>query len=236
MKKLPDHLPKDNSWDKILEKGTFENQLNSLIPDLPVFEPNSNSWAKIEAKIAQDQPKPVFWLRKVAAVLLVFLIGLAWVISHQSSSDKSITTETNLLSETEQITEPVTVTPVIPKSETSENVPSNESPKTQISESQHAVVPQKKTADPVPIIALELPELEIPKPEIKRPELAQISKASGAALPEERKTLHQVSISWRKTKPGLKVTTSFGKMESELAPQPSASTSQTNQLILEINN
>jgi hypothetical protein len=53
-------------------------------------------------------------------------------------------------------------------------------------------------------LSLQLPETEAPETQIQ-------------------KTMHQVTISWSKIKPGLQVKTSFGRMESELGQKPQAS-------------
>src|SRR5690606_1661268 len=84
--------------------------------------------------------------------------------------------------------------------------------------------------------------IEAPKMTLPEVVLSQ-SKSISLERPETQmqesvppQTLHQVSISWNKIKPGLQVKTSFGRAEAELEPKQQASTGDLTPLKVDIYN
>lgn len=102
-------------------------------------------------------------------------------------------------------------------------------------------IPEKKISPKI-TTKRHVENIEVPK--ISLPELKpNISKNLSLSLPEPQmtepsqpKTLHQVSISWSKIKPGLQITTPFGRKEIDPTNKTQASNASESQIILEKNN
>lgn len=221
MKKLPDHSPKASAWEDLLKKGTFESQLENHLPTLPQFAPQDAAWERITAELDRKKVIPL-WIRwsAAAAVIAILLFSLISI----NRTDNGIEKQELLTENPAEIDN--SAIPVVPS-----EVPTNKEPITDISEK----ASEKKVKRSVEII-------EVPKMTLPDFELSQ-SKNLSLEIPETKapeaqiqKTLHQVSISWSKIKPGLQVKTSFGRRESELGQKPQASATENSQIKLEINN
>lgn len=104
MKNLPEHKPRENSWEKIMEKKGFEFQLNENLKKLPVHVPSDLVWEKIEKEL-ESQRRIFPWKAfSIAASFVAFLL-LAFYLSKQNARiedpPKSIShvTSESLLSE-----------------------------------------------------------------------------------------------------------------------------------------
>lgn len=225
MKKLPEHSPRPSAWDEILKKGEFDSQLGPHLSKLPQFSPQDAAWERITAELDRKKVIPI-WVRwaTAAAVLAILLLS---ALSLDKSGDAI----------REQ--QPVAENPTEKENVAVEVVPS-ESPKIEEtvalnSEKVRNATSSRKTKRTMEVI-------EVPKMTLPELELSQ-SKNLSIEIPERQihessptKTLHQVSISWSKIKPGLQVKTSFGRMGSELGQKPQASATENSQITLEINN
>lgn len=217
MKKLPDHSPKASAWEDLLKKGTFESQLENHLPTLPQFAPQDAAWERITAELDRKKVIPL-WIRwsAAAAVIAILLFSLISI----NRTDNGIEKQELLTENPAEIDN--SAIPVVPS-----EVPTNKEPITDISEK----ASEKKVKRSVEII-------EVPKMTLPDFELSQ-SKNLSLEIPETKapeaqiqKTLHQVSISWSKIKPGLQVKTSFGRRESELGQKPQASATENSQIDL----
>ncbi len=226
MKKLPEHSPKASAWEDLLKKASFESQLENHLPTLPQFAPQDAVWEKITAELDRKKVVPI-WLRwsAAAAVIAILLFSLISIFRTEDKIQDQV-----LLSE-----KPIEVgnsTVVAVPSETptnTENIAANaENAPLKFS-------PEEKPKRSIEII--EAPKMTLPDLELSQSKNLSL-KIPKTIVPEAQvqKTLHQVSISWSKIKPGLQVKTSFGRSESELGQKPQASTTQNSQITLEINN
>jgi len=204
MKNLPnDHSPKEDSWQKILAKMSFESQLERHIPTLPMFEPNEKSWAGITEKL-DEKKKVVLWPYFSLAAALIGGILVATVIFNSENvilDDISIQNELTTIRDLEIPIE--IITPAIEAPEKS--VPSE--------------VKILKTTE------LQKQDEEVPQASIEVPELELIALESELIIPEkikptldsvpqsDPKTLHEVTISWGLKPAKFQVKTGFGKQD-----------------------
>jgi hypothetical protein len=202
MKNLPnDHTPKEDSWEKILAKMSFDNQLEGHIPNLPMFEPNAESWAGITEKL-DEKKKVLRWPYFSLAAALTGGILIATIIFN---SEKVITENTlmqNDLTTIEDLMMPIEIiTPEIQAPE--KPVPS------EVKISRTAKL--QKPDEEVPLVAIEVPELELIALEPELIILEKMSPTLDSALKTDSKTLHEVTISWGLKPNNFQVKTSFGK-------------------------
>ena len=86
MKKLPEHSPKESTWEDLLKKGTFETQLKNHLPTLPQFAPQDPAWERITAELDRKKVIPI-WLRWSAAVAVIAILWFS-LISINGTDDK----------------------------------------------------------------------------------------------------------------------------------------------------
>lgn len=228
MKNLKDHSPNPDSWEKIVQRSDFESQLGNHLTRLPQYSPNEEAWERITSEMDRKKTIP-FWIKcSVAASLLGFLLvggmGLKNLNSDVDNKTQDLVTENNI--------EPAEIER---RESTLESSQSTSSTVTTIEFPLEASTQTKPVTRKVEVI--EIPKINLP--ELTPNHLDNLS----ISLPEEKisepsklKTLHEVSISWSKHKPGFQVKTSFGRNEGIPSPQPQASTPPPRPLILEINN
>jgi hypothetical protein len=204
MKNLPnDHTPKEDSWEKILAKMSFDNQLEGHIPNLPMFEPSAESWEKINAKL-EGKKSTTFWpyLGLAAGLISILLISkFAWNnvdIVEIPISDRNSLTEITIIDMPIQMKFQVESKPEIAKTISSYSKP-------------------KKITEPLkeelPEISIEVPNFEfiaIGTPLIV-PEVKNYSEEFENQ--NQTKTLHEVTISWGFESTKFQVKTTFGKSD-----------------------
>ena len=217
MKKLPEHSPKASAWEDLLKKGTFENQLDSHLPTLPQFAPQDAAWERITAELDRKKVIPI-WIRwsAAAAAIAILLFSLISIDrTDEKIQDREVLTENPVEIDNSAVEVLPSEAPNVKETITAsvENAPQKSSPKRKTKRSMEIIEAPKMTLPDIELSQSKNVTLKIPEP--KAPE-AQIQE-----------TLHQVSISWSKIKPGLQVKTSFGRMESELGQQPKASVTVT---------
>ncbi len=226
MKKLPDHSPKTSSWDDILKRMDFDSQVSGHLPNLPQFSPKDDTWERIAAELESKKTVPI-WMpwSAAAAVVAILLLAAFWLKSSNQDIQKQQLTSGLPAMSAQRNAEPASPEPLT---------------KVEITEANSKSIPQKPTPKKKPeqmVAIIEVPEMTLPEVELWQ------SKNISLQLPEEQskdsvpaKTLHQVSISWSKIKPGLQVKTSFGRAEAELGQKPQASTDRIDPLNEEKNN
>ncbi|HSF52797.1 MAG TPA: hypothetical protein VLA71_03545 [Algoriphagus sp.] len=228
MKNLKEHSPNPDSWGKIVQRSDFESQLGSHLSQLPLYSPNEDAWERITLEMDRKKTIPIWIKWGVAASLLGFLLVGGMALNNLNSDVENKTQDLV----TESNSEPAEKER---KESTLESSQSASPTVTTIEFPQEASTPEKPVSRKVELI--EIPKINLP--EVKPNHLNNLS----LSLPEEKisepsklKTLHEVSISWSKHKPGLQIKTSFGRNEGIPSPQPQASTPPPRPLILEINN
>lgn len=226
MKKLPEHSPKHDTWERILSRGEFESQLDTHLPNLPQYQPKQLTWERITEKLDQKKATPVWipWSIAAAVVAILFLTGIdqEWI----GKEAKELSPLTNRQNDAPN---PDIQIPFEEKAQVAEMESTN--PENEAKDS-----PKRKPA-PRAIETIEVPKMALP--ELNLAQTGNLSleiQESQILEPSPPKTLHQVSVSWSKIKPGLQVKTTFGRKEAELGQKPQASADPAGQLILEINN
>lgn len=225
MKKLPDHSPKTSAWEDLLKKMDFDSQVSGHLPNLPQFSPKDGTWERIAAELGPKKVVPIWMPWSAAAAVAILLLAVFGLNS--SNKDKQ---RQQLTSERAPKSDQKNLETVSPESsspgEIAEAIPKNFSQKPTL----------KKKPERLEEI-VEVPEMNLPEIELLQ------SKNISLQLPEEQtkdripaKTLHQVSISWTKIKPGLQVKTSFGRTEDELGQKPQASADRIEPFTIGINN
>ena len=155
---LPEHLPKEDLWEKVLNKKSLDSQITDFKSMLPLAYPKEGLWMDIE-KGLNKRKRIVLWSRilRAAAVLLLGLWGAKALLTTPLSRETTyLTTE---LSEGFGRTTPA-VTPIFTPKTNEKTIPviSNKSQPIQF--------------NPIETIEIREPEevkyiqIEIPLPEI----------------------------------------------------------------------
>jgi hypothetical protein len=230
MKNLKEHTPNPNSWERILKQSQFENQLANHLDRLPQYPPNDESWGKITEAMDRKRIVPIWLKWGVAASIVGILIIAGISVSNIETDPKSQITQVlpDQASGNLQKNESGNSTKILP----SDAFPPNESAQITSKESVASKKPTKRKVEIIEIPKINLPEL---KPNISENLSINIPEPQPSE-PSQAKTLHQVNISWSKIKPGLQVTTSFGRKEINPTTKTQASANSQSQITLEINN
>lgn len=85
MYKLPEHEPSDELWNNI-EAKLNEDAWQKVLQELPQYEPQAESWEQIEAKISHKTISLLTWKWAVVAAIVVFTIGLWWMVMFNNQS------------------------------------------------------------------------------------------------------------------------------------------------------
>ncbi|MDQ3102203.1 MAG: hypothetical protein M3R08_12505 [Bacteroidota bacterium] len=88
IKGLPVHLPRQDHWEQINAALDLDDQLQLMIPELPIHEPSDLLWGRIESSLHPVGERstglriiPLFkYTAAVAASLLFFFLGRHWFI------------------------------------------------------------------------------------------------------------------------------------------------------------
>jgi hypothetical protein len=201
--RLDDHTPRAYSWDKILGRMSFEDQLQGHTANLPEFGPNTNSWEKISAKLEDKKPIPLYsYFGLAAGVIGILLVSnLVW---NEKSSDFPQMTAPHSLTEISTLDLPFEYKFQIPQKPEKTSLIVQPSIRKQILEIKDSTLPKVEIEAPkIEFIALSL-ELIIP---VQKDSLGKIS------MQAEQKTLHEVTISWSIKPSKFQVKTGFGKSD-----------------------
>lgn len=180
------YSPKEDSWNKILQKQDFESQLKQNLKKLPEFEPAPFAWGAIEEKL-EKKKRAVVWRPFLIAASLTGLFLLAFylirqgaVISDEQDMPQEILTEAPVIKLEE--TNPGSTSEEIIPSKT-ETQPKPNSKKT----------PNRQSFEPIKVPNTTLAfsqDLEVNPPDLQpRNPIESI-----AVAPNE--SYHRVAISW----------------------------------------
>ncbi len=229
MKNLPEHNPKQSAWEDLLKRREFDPQLNDHLSKLPQYFPQDDAWERISGRLENKKPIPLWirWFAAASVVGIVFISGITqnWFVGVNQNEQNLANISNNKIDD------------LMPKSQIQavetesdpEIIPPN-------IENLSSEALGKKTISRL-IEQIDLPEISLPAIELSAsPNLTLEISESDRPVPPPQKTLHQVSISWSKIKPGIQVKTPFGRQDSELGQKQQASTDQIGHVILEIQN
>lgn len=199
---LNELTPKPESWDNILGRISFENQLQDHLTNLPEFSPEEESWSKIEGRFVEKKPILVWQSLKIAAGIIGILLAAGWVIYNSKSVNETNPDVHPLVTVVKKEIHLILEKPSVQESEI-RKVPKL-SP----------LVPQRE--EELELATLELPEIKSIafEPEILLPELTSNQDEKPELIP--KKTLHEVTISWGIESSKPKIGTSFGRQNSNL--------------------
>ncbi|MBN7811376.1 hypothetical protein J0A68_10435 [Algoriphagus sp. H41] len=221
MKKLPEHSPKEGTWENILRQGDFDLQCRSLLGNLPDYAPRADAWAELEKKLSKRE-KPVFFVYwKTAAAISLVLAAMAWLLLDSQKMPKSQSTGPVLShGAPEQLS--------VPAEKPLERAEPIESSSTPALLSAEAEIPKvnprpadqaEEKTDPRPEhTPVELPERDLPSPSLA------MAEPTIESLPlETRDTRHEVRISWgmQPEKPKPRATFGIGRPETTQETQVS---------------
>ncbi|QYH39763.1 hypothetical protein GYM62_13580 [Algoriphagus sp. NBT04N3] len=75
MKNLPQHTPKSDSWDKIMQQQDFDAQLDKNLNELPSYSPSDLTWNRIEKELDNEKIgigwKPFLIAASITGLLLL---------------------------------------------------------------------------------------------------------------------------------------------------------------------
>ncbi len=199
---LNEHTPKPESWDNILERISFENQLQDHLPNLPEFSPDEEAWSEIEGRLEEKKPILYWQSLKIAAGIIGILLASGWVIYNWKSVNETNPKGHPLITAVKK------EIPLILKKPTVQVSEITKVPKLK------PVVSQMK--DELQLANLKVPEIEFTafKLEILLPEPTLNHEEKPEPIP--KKTLHEVTISWGIESSKPKIGTSFGRQDRYL--------------------
>lgn len=196
-KHLPEYLPKENLWEKILAKKSLDGQVGDLKSQLPLSYPKEDLWVDIE-KSLNKRKTILLWSRivSVAAVLVVGLWGATALFNIPAGID-TIYLTTEISQDFGKYTpeiQPIT----IPKEE----------------EDKKAKNKNQKTKRPFKAVKkIEIPELEsggpfqveIPLPEISFAEVDRRTKNIDGFSDTTYQGKKTIAITWDKQPKRIKI-------------------------------
>ena len=184
------HNPNPELWNKILERKTFDKQLEENSRKLPLREPNAEIWGQIEKRL-EEPKRPVIYFYLGAAAIAMFMLfsGIAYFFPAKEDE------KTPLLTEKTASTAPkdsAARKSINPPSKTSEKITTKELPPSKVAISsplkREKIVPIE--AEPIVLSPLQIKkEHTIAKASIYRP------------MADDIKNYHEVKITWEAEKP-----------------------------------
>ncbi|GAB2626674.1 hypothetical protein [Belliella aquatica] len=82
--RLPEHLPDEIVWDRILDKKSLDQQVSNLKNQLPIHTPKENLWFGIQKGIERKKRIIAFYRFSAAAVFLFGIWGMIWLAKQQN--------------------------------------------------------------------------------------------------------------------------------------------------------
>ena len=88
------HNPNPELWNKILERKTFDKQLEENSRKLPLREPNAEIWGQIEKRL-EEPKRPVIYFYLGAAAIAMFMLfsGIAYFFPAKEDEKTPLLTE-----------------------------------------------------------------------------------------------------------------------------------------------
>lgn len=199
---LNEFEPKPETWDNILGRISFENQLQDHLPNLPEFSPDEETWPKI-VDCLEKKKLILFWQSlKIAAGIIGILLASGWVI-YNWKSENVTNPEVHPLTTVVKKEIPVIL----------EKPPIQES---EIIKDPKLIPVISGRLEEFPLAPLEVPEMELiaaePENLLQEPTINQEEKPE--LIP--KKTLHEVTISWGIESSKPRIGTSFGRQNPYL--------------------
>lgn len=195
------HNPNSELWNKILERKTFDKQLEENSRKLPFREPNTEIWGQIEKRL-EEPKRPVIWyyIGAAAIAMLMLFSGIAYFFPAQVDEKKPLLTEKTVSTAPDGS---ATRKPSNPPSKTSEEITMNELPPSKVAIS--SPLKREKIA-PIEAERMVLSPVQIKKEHTI--EEAGIYRPMAVNI----KTYHEVKITWEAEKP-KSVSSPFGRKE-----------------------
>mgnify|MGYP000212251546 CR=1 FL=1 len=109
-KNWKEYSPREDAWDKIMQKKDFDSQLSKNLNELPEHSPSDFAWNRIEEKL-EDKKKGFVWRPFLIAASLTGLFLLAFyqirqgtvIIDSQQQTDELMAdNQSPLINETEE--------------------------------------------------------------------------------------------------------------------------------------
>lgn len=226
---MNEYSPKPDLWSKIQQRKDFDSQVKAHVSNLPERMPKADLWSAIEPLLDQKTPVIPLWKYGMAAASIALILAfssIAYLHLGEKVVNTQLSTEANTTAPTHSI---------IDENVNTETGPSYAEPKQIAMEKPQTMVTQKQSNKREMASPIQLPEPDLTDLNIEN---IFISEVIIPPTPEKEvpKTLHQVSISWSKIKPRMKVKTQFGQQELELGQKSQASVDPIGQVTIEINN
>jgi len=205
MKNLPEHEPRSNSWEKLMQKKDFDSQLCKNLNELPSYSPSDFAWERIEEKL-EDQKRVFPWKEFLIAASLAGFFLIAFFLLRQETviidSPKPISQaiqERQLPEKSIQPARPDTVENTSIQIKEKESLSNGEIKKQRIRDNGLAV------SNRLPISVQKVPTSK---------GLKLDSREKYAPANEVREeTYHSVAISWELDKIKFQVKTNFGAQD-----------------------
>lgn len=214
-KNWKEYSPKDNSWEKIMQKQDFESQLAQNLKKLPEHSPSDFAWGAIEEKLEKKKRLIVFRPFLIAASLTGLFLLAFYLIRQGAAVLETPNVPQEILANTPALEEVKTPTP----GEAEKVILEQETPTKQVNPEQKI---QRKSIQPIQVSASQLAFEQDFQP---KPLDLQKRNPYMAALVTPKESYHRVAISW-----GLKQKTQLklGAQSEELIGQTEILTAQEN--------
>ncbi|AKP49614.1 hypothetical protein [Cyclobacterium amurskyense] len=184
------HNPNPELWNKILERKTFDKQLEENSRKLPIREPNTEIWGQIEKRL-EEPKRPVIWYYLGAAAIAMFLLfsGIDFFLSFQGDEKSPLFTEKPKLIAPDNYLAPEVINP---RERIPEKIATNKFPSSEVKIS--PPINRKKT-EPITASGMAFPPTIIKK-------TFTINKTTiQPPMVANKKTYHEVKITWEAEKP-----------------------------------
>jgi hypothetical protein len=184
------HNPNPELWNKILERKTFDKQMEENSRKLPIREPNAEIWGQIEKRL-EEPKRPVIWyyIGAAAIAMLMLFSGIAYFFPAQVDEKKPLLTEKTVPTAPDGSD---ARKPSNPLSKTSEEITMNELPPSKVAISSPL---NREKIVPIEVAPIVLSPFQIKKEHT-------IDKASiYRPMADNIKTYHEVKITWEAEKP-----------------------------------
>lgn len=223
-------------WSKIQDRKNFDSQVKMHLPNLPKREPKIDLWESIEEQL--DSKKPVvipIWRYGLVAASLALVLSVIAILFFQLDSQNSVS---DLITAVQVEIPKYNPSDLKSDSETKLAVEIDTSPEVFTPKEKAETSPEKTIKENSRVKeSIKIPEIDLPELEFSLPSTLAENFQGDLIKEEERETLHQVSISWNKLKPRMKILPGFGKQNLDLGNQQQASANQSKgQLTIEIKN
>ena len=192
------HNPNPDLWSKIIEKKRFDQQLHKNIEGLPIIEPNTEIWGKIEKELDQSKKIVIWNLGAAVVAMLLIFSGTAYLLPSRPIQRTSIPTEKNQVNNPKKSIE-------IKETDPSQKMHEEKTiSKLSLPRLKKTITPQRETIKPI------LLEPKLPATFKTIPALAHSGLEIQRSKVALKNTYHEVKISWTAEKPASQLSL-FGR-------------------------